>query len=255
MGVIVLDPGHGGSQNIGGSDWNHAQSPSGVMEKTLTLDVARRIRWSLTNGSGRERAAALGKSLDVFMTRDADVNLSLDDRAGKAAAYDADLYLSLHFNGWNGTVRGTEAYIDRKYMQAKTVLTAGRASPQEGPGVPSSGLRNLNVAADAAFAGAIVAAALSSMQAYDPKCKLRSARYTQAANGEAYVPPPGVKMAGLGALRDVKLGTSSNACRACLLELEFIDHPDVDRLFNGANGGDLRNALAGALAVALVEAL
>ncbi len=34
--TIVIDPGHGGSGLIGGSDGNHAVSVSGVKEKDLT---------------------------------------------------------------------------------------------------------------------------------------------------------------------------------------------------------------------------
>ena len=33
-GVVVMDPGHGGNLEIGGSSKNNAVSPSGVLEKT-----------------------------------------------------------------------------------------------------------------------------------------------------------------------------------------------------------------------------
>ncbi|MFM6854995.1 MAG: hypothetical protein ACKOUM_13040, partial [Sphingopyxis sp.] len=80
-------------------------------------------------------------------------------------------------------------------------------------------------------------------------------KYSAATHGEAWAPPPGVKMVGLGVLRDAKLGTSNNACRACLLECEFIDHPQVDRVLNGADAVAVRNAIAAALGNALVDAL
>src|SRR5262245_53019027 len=35
-GTIVIDPGHGGNAEVGGSSHNNATSPSGVLEKTLT---------------------------------------------------------------------------------------------------------------------------------------------------------------------------------------------------------------------------
>lgn len=256
MGVIVIDPGHGGTVNIpDDSTFNNATSASGVLEKTMTLDICKRIRWSLLSGSGQARAVSLGKTVSVVMTRDKDVNLSLGDRAAVAAEHDADLFFSLHFNGFNRVTRGTEAYIDRKYMQGVKTVSAGSVTTAEGPGVPSSGLRNVNVAQDAAFASAIVQAAFGALKALDSKATLRSASYSKTANGESYAPPPGVKMKGLGVLRDAKLGTSGNNCRATLLELEFIDVPAVDLLLNGANANDARNQIASAIAVALVEAL
>ena len=42
-GVVVLDPGHGGSRRIGGSSPNNATSASGQLEKTMTLDLAKRL--------------------------------------------------------------------------------------------------------------------------------------------------------------------------------------------------------------------
>jgi hypothetical protein len=62
-------------------------------------------------------------------------------------------------------------------------------------------------------------------------------------------------MKGLGVLRDAKLGTASNDCRACLLECEFMDHAKVDELFNGARAVEVRNALAAALGKALIDSL
>ncbi len=259
MATLVIDPGHGGHQNIDGSDSNHAESPSGMLEKNFTLDLARRLRWSLTQGSSKAYADSQGKVLHVFMTREGDTNLGLSARADVAAQHDADLFLSLHCNGWpdnaHRKIRGTEAYIDRKYVRPKFIVSAGRTVAQEGPGDPTSGVRNINVAADAQFAGAMAKAFVDALKEHDPGAKFRSARYTAAQNGEAFVPPEGVKMLGLGVLRDAKLGTHSNACRACLLETEFIDHPVVDSILNGGNAVDVRNAIASALGRAIVDAI
>ena len=43
-GTIVIDPGHGGNAEIGGSSHNNARSPSGVLEKNLTLRMAFLVR-------------------------------------------------------------------------------------------------------------------------------------------------------------------------------------------------------------------
>ena len=124
-----------------------------------------------------------------------------------------------------------------------------------GPGVPSSGIRNVNVDEDAAFAKRIVDATLAALAEFDSGSKLRSTTYSKKNHGETYAPPKGVKMKGLGTLRDAKLGTNGNDCRATLLELEFIDHPKVDSLLNGASASLVRAKISDNIAVALVDAL
>jgi len=77
---VVIDPGHGGSED-------GAIGPTGLKEKDLTLDVARRLRTLLQL-----------EGFDVILTRDGDEDISLDDRAATANEYRADLFVSLHAN-------------------------------------------------------------------------------------------------------------------------------------------------------------
>lgn len=89
---ILLDPGHGGDDHgtLGGS----------LAEKTLTLDIAQRL------------AALLEEDgLEVEMTRRDDRRVSLKERAARANAWQADLFVSIHIN-WLATrqVRGIETY-------------------------------------------------------------------------------------------------------------------------------------------------
>jgi len=79
--VIVIDPGHGGS-NVG----THS-AIDGRFEKEFTLDWALRLKPLLeTNG------------WKVFLTRASDVYFTNSLRAGFANAQQADLFISLHFN-------------------------------------------------------------------------------------------------------------------------------------------------------------
>jgi N-acetylmuramoyl-L-alanine amidase len=79
--VIVLDPGHGGS-NTG----THSVL-DGRFEKEFTLDWAERLKPLLeTNG------------WTVFLTRTNDSELSLSNRVAFAEAHHADAFISLHFN-------------------------------------------------------------------------------------------------------------------------------------------------------------
>lgn len=136
--VVAIDPGHGGTKDIGGSDANHAVSPSGVKEKEMTLDFSRRLR---------DRLIALGKEQNlpiiVHLARDEDKNLSLEARANLARDVGADNSLTIHFNGFNAKSRGTETYIR------------------------NSG--NVNAEEDKEFASRIQKATFGAIQSHDPK--------------------------------------------------------------------------------------
>jgi N-acetylmuramoyl-L-alanine amidase len=79
--VIVIDPGHGGTDTGTRSVYN------GQFEKDFTLDWAIRLHNLL-----------VGKGFTVFLTRTNDVTLALTNRVAFAEKRKADLFLSLHFN-------------------------------------------------------------------------------------------------------------------------------------------------------------
>lgn len=104
--TVVIDPGHGGSDKVGGSSANNATGPNGLLEKDVALDLARRT------------AGLLGQSAEVLMTRTRDINLSLADRARLAHDRVAALFLSIHLNGFgDASVDGTEVWIARQANQ------------------------------------------------------------------------------------------------------------------------------------------
>jgi N-acetylmuramoyl-L-alanine amidase len=93
--TIVLDPGHGGKDSGAKSIFNNA------FEKDYTLDWALRLsRLLVTNG------------WKVLLTRSSDTDVALADRVAMAERYNADLFLSLHFNSGlpNRQLTGLETY-------------------------------------------------------------------------------------------------------------------------------------------------
>jgi len=78
--AVMIDPGHGG-------DDTGTRAANGLLEKDLTLDIARRLRAELA-----------AEAIDVSLTRDRDIRLSRDERVAAVRAAGADLLLSLHFN-------------------------------------------------------------------------------------------------------------------------------------------------------------
>jgi N-acetylmuramoyl-L-alanine amidase len=92
--TIVIDPGHGG-------DEQGTRGASGVLEKDLVLDVARRLRSVLDTRLG----------LRVILTRDDDRVVPHDERASIANNNKADLFISLHANSSpNKGAKGAEVF-------------------------------------------------------------------------------------------------------------------------------------------------
>ncbi len=93
LGRVVLDPGHGGHDTgtIG---------PTGLMEKDLVLDVARRLGELIEERLGAE----------VFYTRADDTFVPLEERTAMANDKRADLFLSIHANSGVRSAVGAETY-------------------------------------------------------------------------------------------------------------------------------------------------
>jgi N-acetylmuramoyl-L-alanine amidase/uncharacterized protein YycO len=109
--IVVIDAGHGGSSDVAGSHANDATGANGLLEKDLTLDVARRV------------ARALDGSVRTILTRDADVNLSLSARAHLAKENQAAAFVSIHFDGWSDSgVDGTSVWVAPEASDASLAL-------------------------------------------------------------------------------------------------------------------------------------
>lgn len=91
---IVLDPGHGGSDPGG-------RGVQGSLEKELALDLSHRVADYLRMANN-----------EVFLTRTDDQTLSLSNRMELARSWQADLFVSLHFNtAANPAARGSETFL------------------------------------------------------------------------------------------------------------------------------------------------
>jgi len=81
--TVAIDPGHGGEDP-------GAVGKRGTLEKTVTLDIGRRIEAIL-----REQA-----NVRVLLTRDGDYFVPLGQRVAKARRAQADLFVSVHADAW-----------------------------------------------------------------------------------------------------------------------------------------------------------
>ena len=123
--AVVIDPGHGGSDA-------GTRAANGLLEKDLTLDIARRLR---------ARLLAAG-DIDVHLTRDRDVWMPREARVVAVRGAGADLLLSLHFNGLpERDIALVETYYahasnivdsrERRRLQAARTGTAPAIDPAE----------------------------------------------------------------------------------------------------------------------------
>lgn len=92
--LVVIDAGHGGH------DPGAGRAP--LLEKTLTLGLARALRDELLRGGG----------IRVALTREDDRFLLLPERSGIARRLNADLFISIHADSVEGSseARGASVY-------------------------------------------------------------------------------------------------------------------------------------------------
>lgn len=112
--TVIIDAGHGGKDS--------GARARGLTEKTLTLDLAERLKREL-DGDFR-----------VVMTRTSDRFVDLDDRVRRANGHGGAILVSLHFNYGSRWMAGPETYYFRSdsYSLAKRIQQAlSSACPYE----------------------------------------------------------------------------------------------------------------------------
>jgi N-acetylmuramoyl-L-alanine amidase len=92
--IVTLDPGHGGEDQ-------GAHSRSGIIEKKMTLELARKVR-----------AILLQYRVDARLTRNSDQTLELEDRTNRAKSWKSSVFVSIHLNAAeNSDSSGIETYV------------------------------------------------------------------------------------------------------------------------------------------------
>ncbi|MFH1227034.1 MAG: N-acetylmuramoyl-L-alanine amidase [Planctomycetota bacterium] len=120
LGKIVIDPGHGGP-------FRGCKGANGLIEKTVNLDVARKLKLLLEK-----------EGIKVVLTRDRDTSLShnlnedLQRRADVANREQADLFISIHCNWSNdSSIEGFEIYYCDEKNSGQPPVTPGKAGTSQ----------------------------------------------------------------------------------------------------------------------------
>ncbi len=111
--VVVIDPGHGGSQP-------GAIGYSGLKEKEVVLDIALKLKKMLQE-----------KGFTVYLTREKDVDVALENRPLIAMQKEAAVFVSIHTNSalqkGSPTAKGVETYVlNSRYIGASAKDVADR---------------------------------------------------------------------------------------------------------------------------------
>ena len=122
--VVVLDPGHGGSDS--------GATRGSVYEKNLNLKVAQYCKAELEEYSG----------VTVYMTRTGDSSLELDDRAQIAKNYDADILVSIHQNSGSSSATGAEVYYPNRNYNTSASDTGKKTADSILAELSKLGLKN-----------------------------------------------------------------------------------------------------------------
>ncbi|HMO52538.1 MAG TPA: N-acetylmuramoyl-L-alanine amidase [Kiritimatiellia bacterium] len=171
--IVVLDPGHGGADT-------GAKGKRGVEEKRAALDITRRVRSHL-----------IAAGIKVYLTRDNDRFIELEERARMARRWNADLFVSIHLNSAaSTTAQGIETFV----LAAEGFSsTAGGSRSAAAPG-------NQHNALNSALGFQIHRAVLQQTSA----------------------PDRGLKRARFIVLRNA-------ACPSVLIECGFLSHPEEEK--------------------------
>jgi N-acetylmuramoyl-L-alanine amidase len=211
--TIVIDPGHGGEDS-------GVKGPGGVLEKTVTLAVARRVKATIEGRLG----------MRVLLTHEDDNRIDANGRAAIANNNKADLFISLHANGSPRSItRGAIVFalvLDRVGEDARRQSQADKAVlPVFGGGSREVSLVEWELAQAAHLDGSNAFAGIIDE-------RLRS---TAGLGSVALQRAPMRNLAGVN-------------MPAVLIELGYLTNPDEERLLNSA---EFQNGIASALTEAV----
>jgi len=197
--LVVIDPGHGGNHDVGSkagrtlSASNNATSPAGSQEKDLTLELSLEIRKQLAVMASSHR----GTRIECVLTRTGDSNPDFAQRAATCAAAKPApaAIVSIHFN----------ASTNHDSLGSLAVIPHQSTNP--------------NYQADRAFSSGLIQATHGAV-----------ARFVAGSQASEPISDNHLHFgSGANFFYQLALHPSLKTVPKCLLEVEFIDRPEVDR--------------------------
>ncbi|MEW6110213.1 MAG: N-acetylmuramoyl-L-alanine amidase [Nitrospirota bacterium] len=215
---IVIDPGHGGHDP-------GAVGPNKLYEKDVVLDIALKLRKILSENPDYE----------IFLTRDKDIFIPLEERTAIANSKNADLFVSVHANASpRRDAKGIETYLLNWTNDEEAMKVAARENQ-----ISLKKMKKMQKGMDALD---IILSDLSRGYKRDESIKL--ANYVQRSmvseldRNYRHIVDLGIKQA----LFYVLLGAEMPSV---LVEVSFISNPSEEKLLSK---DDYRSDLASSIA-------
>jgi N-acetylmuramoyl-L-alanine amidase len=215
--VVEIDPGHGGRDPGAGQR---------LAEKTITLDVARRLAERLNQEPG----------VMARLTRRADVRVGLKTRVRRAEDAGADAFVSVHVNGCKDrSARGAEVF----FLSLAGASDAAGREVEALENAPGDAAEDTTLSAIAQLPFGVDLLQTDTMR----RSSLLAESILGALEKSDLAASRGVKQANFVVLRSARIPSA-------LVEVGFISNPgDADRLASPAH----REALAVTIAQGLLE--
>ena len=125
--LICIDPGHGGVDR-------GTTGPTGLLEKDVNLDIALRLKNKLVDGGFK-----------VIMTRESDINHSLEEITDFANSNNADLFISIHNNSHpSAEMNGTQTFFFNQSSSGNLLATYISTKTIEQIGTVNRGIKSAN---------------------------------------------------------------------------------------------------------------
>jgi N-acetylmuramoyl-L-alanine amidase len=226
--MIVLDPGHGGHDP-------GAVGPKNLYEKDVVLDIALKLKKVLMEDPFNE----------VFLTRERDIFIPLEERTAMANRKNADLFVSIHANASpRREARGIETYLLNWNDDEEAIRVAARENA-----ISLKKMRAMNRQVDIVD---VIKSDLIRENKRDESIKL--ANYIQRSlisnldSDTKHVLNLGVKQALFYVLFGAKMPS-------VLVEVSFISNPEEERLLsNDAYRTEIAKGIAKGLNTYLTSA-
>lgn len=191
LGRVVIDPGHGG-HDVGTS------GPTGLYEKDLVLDVARRLGALIEQRLNSE----------IVYTRSDDTFIPLQERTEIANQHKADLFLSIHAN--SSQVRSASG-IESYYLNFTTSKSALEVAARENAGSDRSIYDLKDLVQQIALKDKVE-------ESREFAAKVQSSMMTLASRANAYSKDRGVRKAPFVVLIGARMPS-------VLVEIGFLSNP------------------------------
>jgi N-acetylmuramoyl-L-alanine amidase len=216
--VIVIDAGHGGAKPSGTQKARTLSSPNNATSPggLKEKDLTLELAQKVI-----ARINAKDAGVKAVPTRTEDVNPDFSQRAKVAAEHKATWFVSLHFNAVPKGVKKASGTLGMVQMKSK----------------------NPHYKEDAAFAGSLTQAVNKTLVKWLPESKAMAVGDDRGLHG------------GQGSNLFFQLRDQiKTPVTACFLEVEFMDNPAVEKAILGENRKEVFDAVAEAVAAAVIAA-